>query len=234
MSDSTEPTEDGNTTDGNTPPPPPPPASSQSGETYTKADLDRIVKERLGKVKTDHAETLKGLLGERKPEEVQQILAAYDEQIERDKDAVTKAQEAQAAADARAAEAEARARAAELRYQLVQALTAPGVDADGNPLPRVPDDSLDAAMSIALPVALDSDDEDPVAAAVGLVREKAARLFVDSQSGPSSNGTGSGRPSPAPQRRHKEGEPVPPTAREATIQAYKERNKPRYASRSGS
>lgn len=226
MSEQNEPTPGSEPTGGATTPPPPPPAgSSESGETFTKADLDRIIKERLGKVKGDHAEALKSILGERKPDEVTAILEAHDAQIEANKDAVTRATEAAQAAEARALEAEARAQAAEVGRRLQSALTAPGHDADGKPLARVPDDSLDAALSIALPVALASEGDDPVAAAVEHLREKAARLFVDSESTPALNGTGSGRPAPAPGRKHGEGEPEPPTGREATIAAYNARNK---------
>lgn len=189
-----------------------------------KAEVERIVQERLAKTKQNQAERLKALKGDRSDEDVQTILAAHDAQIEKDKDEVDRAKDAAAKAETTATEAGTRATVAETREALIFELVMPGNDADGKPLPAVKDrQALETILKLALPYALDANPdevENPIGHAAGRVRTELEPMFAVPESS-TTQGNGSTRPAPGPDRTS--GETSTASATSAAVDRYKSR-----------
>ena len=205
-----------------TPPPTPPatPPATPSDATYSKDDVERMIQERLAKAAKRHQDELSKVLGDRDADTVAAILQEHDEAVEARKTEHEKAVEAAAKAQAEADAAADQARRTELRAALTMALVAPGSDPEGNPLSPVQRDYLDTVLDLALPAAMASEADDPVADAVAKVRQSAAPMFAESTPTPEP-APGSTRPAPTPQRPHSQNRPTGKSPAETGIERYK-------------
>lgn len=202
-----------------------------------QTEFQRIISERLQKQQRQHTQQITEQLG-RTPEEAAAIIAAHDAAVEAAKDDVTRANDAQTAAVARATQLEQEKHAAEVRADLILALSKEQVDAAGVTLPAVNPAHLDPVLALALPVALASTTpETAVDDAVTLVRSSAAPLFgtpvqvpVSPQvtghqphlpPPPMNAGVSGAAPAPVPIRTVAEGQQQQPTLEQVAVERFK-------------
>lgn len=191
-------------------------------KTFTKAEVEAMIRDRIGTTKKADADKVKEAIGDRKLGDVAKILADLDEAEEAKKDEHTKAMEAAATAKAEADTAKAEAQTEALKAKLMIALTTPTKGEDDKPLPTVTHEYLDTVMVLALPLARASEDDDPVAAAVAAVRVSAAPMFGSPSDATTdgTNGTGK-KPAPTPGRTHGEDGSGQSTDKERNIADFK-------------
>lgn len=221
MSDTTPPIPPPPSSPPQAPEPPPTPAPTPNGASFTQEQVEAMIKERIANTRKSHSETMAAILGDRKPEEVTAILQAHDEQLEAQKTEHEKAIEAANKARAEAEAVKAEADRARLEALLSMELTAPGVAEDGEPLSPVQREYLDTVLALALPIALGSDAEDPVSAAVAAVRKSAAPMFAPVETPPPTPGPGTNRPAPTPNRTHGETTRPPKDRAASAVERYK-------------